>query len=117
MKMTPAERLVTAVNCREPDRIPVHLMFGPPYFRNWARTVGRQVGEDLTSKLEAELEFFEQWPEIVPLINGPSGQGAVGLRSWLDRRTLRSGMQPPSQHWSIELVREKLKKARHQRQA
>lgn len=112
MEMTPAERLLAAVNCKEPDFVPVQLILSPVYFRKWAFAVSGAVGEDRALRMKAELEFFRQWPAVVPLISGPAGQGAVGLRSWMDRRTLQSDIQPPSQHWSKKLVKEKLIKAR-----
>jgi 5-methyltetrahydrofolate--homocysteine methyltransferase len=75
MRITPAKRLITAANCLEPDMVPVSISFKPIYFRKWLRASGRQVGEDLASKLEVQLEL-------------------------------------PSQHWSCETVRGKLKSAK-----
>ena len=42
----------------------------------------------------------------------PPGQGAVGLLNWLDRKALPADTPPPSQHWSIAIVKEKLKQAK-----
>ncbi len=112
MKMTPVERLMTAVNYHEPDCVPVSLSFLPVYIRKWARSSGREVVEDIALKLRVQLEFFQQWPEVVPSLGSLPRQGAVGLLYWLDRKTLPSDTAPPSQHWSSETVKEKMKKAR-----
>jgi methanogenic corrinoid protein MtbC1 len=90
--------------------VPVNLHYKPVYFTKWYRTVGKKVGKDLGSQLEAQLEFFQQWPEVVPLLTSPSNQGAIGLLHWLGKR-ISSETPPPSQHWSLETLKEKLKSA------
>lgn len=112
IEMTPAERLIAAVNCREPDVVPVSLNFKPIYVRKWLQEKGRPMSDDLAARIESEIEFFSQWPDVVPSLTGPSGQGAVGLLSWLDRKALPSDTPPPSQHWSIAEVKGRLKKAK-----
>lgn len=117
MGMTPVERLIAAANCQEPDRVPVHLRFLPgfSYFNQWARASGKkEVGEgiDLTSKLELQLDFFQQWPDIVPLINGPPfGRAPVGLDFLSDRKVSGPGMRA-SERQSREIIKERLKKAK-----
>lgn len=117
MGMTPVERLIAAANCEEPDRVPVHLRFLPgfSYFNQWARASGKEEvkeNQDLTSKLKLQLDFFQQWPDIVPLINGPTfGQASVGLGSLSDRKVAGSGMRA-AEHQNREITREKLKKAK-----
>ncbi|MAH38913.1 MAG: hypothetical protein CL873_00020 [Dehalococcoidales bacterium] len=116
MAMTPVERLITAANCQEPDRVPIHLRLIPgfSYFNQWARTSGKkEISEDLdlTSKLELQLEFFQQWPDIVPMINGPSGYGPVGLVSLLGKKAPESGAIA-SMHQSREIIKERLKEAK-----
>ncbi|MFC2055965.1 uroporphyrinogen decarboxylase family protein [Chloroflexota bacterium] len=116
MGMTPVERLITAVNCQEPDRVPVQLRFLPgfKYFNQWATISGKkEISEDLDlkSKLEIQLEFFQQWPDVVPEISGPTARVSVGLSSLLDKKGAESGMGV-SQHMSREIVTERLKKAK-----
>ena len=111
MGMTPAERLIAAANCQEPDCVPVALVdLIPVYFRKWVRASGRKVGKDLASRLEAQLDFFQQWPEVVPWIDGPAGLG-IGLRSWPDRPEHREGNTQASLHVSRTFITEKLKNA------
>jgi methanogenic corrinoid protein MtbC1 len=90
--------------------VPVNLYYKSVYFTKWYRAVGKKVGKDLGSQLEAQLEFFQQWPEVVPLLTSPSNQGAIGLLHWLGKR-ISSETPPPSQDWSLETLKEKLKNA------
>lgn len=111
MTMTPADRLITAVNCQEPDCVPVTFSFKSVYFHNWARAKGRPIADTLAAQFELQLDFFRQWPAVVPAIGGPLNQGAVGLLYWLEKDSLPSDTPPPSRHWSRDTVSEKLNKA------
>lgn len=111
MGMSPVERLTTAAAGAEPDRVPVILRFKPVYFKKWYRSVGRDPGDDLESQLRAQLEFFRQWPEVVPLLPSPPNQGAVGLLAWLGRK-LPSDTPPPSAHWTLDDLRRRFRSAK-----
>ncbi|MFC2073206.1 hypothetical protein ACFLUU_11050, partial [Chloroflexota bacterium] len=116
MGMTPVERLIAAANCQEPDRVPVHLRFLPgfKYFNQWAAISGKKEvreGMDLKSKLEIQLEFFQQWPNVVPVINAPTSRASVGLISLSDRKAPSAEMIG-SENMSREIVKERLKKAK-----
>ena len=113
MRMTPAERLIAASNCREPDCVPVVLHgLMPVYFRNWMHNSHKEIGEDLTAKIEMEIEFYQQWPEVVPIIEEPKGGNLIGICSWFSKKEENKGGWWACQNLSRKDVNKKLNKAK-----